>query len=119
MYMGNPVIIGMFFIPGTLTIHPQKDEQGSCHTDCEAGYINYGKEPVFGKVSKSQLAVVEDHIVVFSPVRYPTDIFWSDHDIFHNGLTIKHANDTVAVSGIVLRVRYHYDRSALFIQISQ
>lgn len=40
---------------------------------------------------------------------------FSHHDIFQNCLPIQHANDAVAISRIMLRVRYHNDRCSLLI----
>ena len=48
-----------------------------------------------------------------SDFRHPT----SYHNIFEDSLSVQHANDPVAVTGIMFAVRYHYNSGSLLIQV--
>lgn len=42
-----------------------------------------------------------------------------DHDILQHRLSVQHANDAMAVTGIVFGVGYHDNGCALFVQVSE
>ncbi len=88
----------------------------------QAQYIDSRKTFIAYKAPPGDLDVIPEHSMPFQLAHLLIFIFAHSalyHYVLQNGLSVEHPDNAMAVAGIVLAVRNHYDGGTLFVKIGK